>query len=59
MNETCTHGIRPWWDCEDCRESSKYGVNFKGKGWTRKTYIKTGDLPPYDEVVDAKKEHGL
>ncbi len=20
----CEHGVRPWWDCDECRASSKY-----------------------------------
>lgn len=60
MNEarvSCSHGIHPWWDCDDCRASSRYGVKFKGTGWTPKHHFDVGDLPPYDEVQDAKKEH--
>lgn len=23
---TCEHGIKPWWDCDKCRSTSKIGV---------------------------------
>jgi len=56
----CEHGTTPWWDCEEgCTRRPKYGFLLKGGGWTPKTHITVGDLPPSDEVDAQKREEGL
>jgi hypothetical protein len=49
-------------ECAHCRRTSTYarvGPQFKGDGWTPRNFVTTGDLPPYDEVRDAKREAGI
>lgn len=49
----------PWMECPYCRATSHYGFHLKGDGWTPKGSVSVGDLPPYDEVRDKKREEGL
>jgi len=58
----CEHGEKSWTECETCRKSSTYlrvGPRFKGTGWTGKSSLWVGDLPPHEEVAARRKEQGV